>query len=272
MTSKLEYLIARITAAGTCAVGITDLANIVQIPSLATSHTTHCGVRCMKVKEDQDNLRICRAYKQRKIERAVKGKEPFFDICPFGLYDHVNPVGRDMPLAVVFVTFMGGTLTRRVRSVSEFDPAAPSAFPEKSAMSAFSDEAVHAAAVIADVIERNAPSYALAKAQHTMRSKAYIARAIIAEYFRSPITLTTLSGNIGIDKSVLARTFKRSFGHTIHDEIALCRIAHARGLIERGVSITDAAFDSGFSDASYFCKLFRKHTGIAPKDWRKSHG
>lgn len=270
MISKLEYLIRHLESSAR-AIGITYCADIGGLPPLVTSHSTHSGVRCMRIKDDKDNLRICRAYKQRKIERAMREKKPFFDICPFGMFDYVCPAGRDVPLAVVFVTFMGGTLTRRIRSTGELNDVDVAAL-SGDAVRVHAEEAVHTAGCICDVIEKNTPSYALAKAERTVRSKAYIARAVIAEYFRTHITLTTLAGTIGVDRSVLARTFKRAFGHTIHDEIAIRRIEHARALIERGVSITDAAFDSGFSDASYFCKLFKKHTGIAPKDWRKMRG
>ena len=38
-----------------------------------------------------------------------------------------------------------------------------------------------------------------------------------------------------------------------------------------GKSITEAAFNSGFNDLSYFCKVFKRYKGLTPKEYQKNY-
>jgi AraC family L-rhamnose operon regulatory protein RhaS len=51
-----------------------------------------------------------------------------------------------------------------------------------------------------------------------------------------------------------------------------CRIEHAGRLLREqpGRSITDVAFDCGFSSSQYFASQFRLHFGCTPRAYRKS--
>ena len=46
------------------------------------------------------------------------------------------------------------------------------------------------------------------------------------------------------------------------------RIAYARDLLGSGeYSVTDAAMLSGFNDAAYFSREFKKEVGVSPKEY-----
>ena len=42
-------------------------------------------------------------------------------------------------------------------------------------------------------------------------------------------------------------------------------------LLTTDYSITEVALNSGFNDASYFIKIFKKHRGITPKQYIRQH-
>ncbi|MBI4979613.1 MAG: helix-turn-helix transcriptional regulator [Spirochaetes bacterium] len=266
-SSLLSYTTTALRERG-LSVSITDLAGIEAVLPFEQACKTHaCGL-CMNVKEKAANVKICRRYKQMKTEYAVSSGKPFYDICPFGVLDYVSACPRETSYAVLFVTCTAGLLPRKAKQ-NALSIIEPGAIPMDAAFSMYRGESPHAMALLASVIERNVPAYTIAKRQQTQKSRIYLARAVIAEYFATDISLTRLAANLGVHKSVLARNFKSMFGRTIHEEINARRIDRAKTLIANGMGITDVAFDVGYNDASYFCKMFKKYTDTVPKDWRK---
>ncbi|MDW7658951.1 MAG: helix-turn-helix transcriptional regulator, partial [Bacillota bacterium] len=52
------------------------------------------------------------------------------------------------------------------------------------------------------------------------------------------------------------------------DYIIRLRLEHARRLLQTGgICITAAAAESGFPDSNYFSRQFRRHYGMAPRDY-----
>ncbi|MDR3593749.1 AraC family transcriptional regulator [Clostridium sp.] len=71
------------------------------------------------------------------------------------------------------------------------------------------------------------------------------------------------------------RHFTRIFIATYHttplNYIISLRINHACSLLkESRLLISDIALQCGFSDSNYFCRIFKKRTGLAPKQFRAS--
>lgn len=86
------------------------------------------------------------------------------------------------------------------------------------------------------------------------------------------ITLEKLSGLSGFSPKYLCRIFKEYTSKTPISYINELRIENAcYEMSELGKSVTDAAFDSGFNDLSYFCKTFRQYKGITPKNYKRTH-
>ena len=40
-------------------------------------------------------------------------------------------------------------------------------------------------------------------------------------------------------------------------------------MTEEGRNVTEAAFENGFNDISYFSKLFKRYKGITPREYRR---
>ena len=68
-----------------------------------------------------------------------------------------------------------------------------------------------------------------------------------------------------ISKSYLSSIFKKETGESFTDYVNRKKIEEAKVLIQRqGLKTYEAAHELGFSDESYFSKLFKKYTGINP--------
>ena len=73
-----------------------------------------------------------------------------------------------------------------------------------------------------------------------------------------------------ISSATLTRWFRRYLGTTPKEYLKSIRLSDAALLLSKGVSVTDACFQSGFSDCSHFIVLFKKKFLTTPLKYKKS--
>ncbi|MHB9037647.1 MAG: helix-turn-helix domain-containing protein [Armatimonadota bacterium] len=75
-----------------------------------------------------------------------------------------------------------------------------------------------------------------------------------------------------LSPSHFSRVVKQSFGHSFTDLLARMRVDKARELLTRTEkSLIQICLDCGFSDQSYFTKVFQKYVGRTPGEYRRFH-
>ena len=90
--------------------------------------------------------------------------------------------------------------------------------------------------------------------------------AYIQAHLAENISLDAMATQIGLSRFYFCRLFKQSTGLTPHQYLIKCRIDRAKALLkERNLSISDVAFEVGFSNQSHFTKHFKRLTGTTPK-------
>lgn len=96
--------------------------------------------------------------------------------------------------------------------------------------------------------------------------------AAIEQNFAGLYGVEELSEQLGVSKSHLVRAFRAATGTTPGQYLAAVRIEAAKALLSlRDDSLELVASLCGFSGANYFCKAFKKHTGMTPAAWRAAH-
>lgn len=94
----------------------------------------------------------------------------------------------------------------------------------------------------------------------------------IEENFVSEISLKDLSEVSNLSEKYICRIFKEYTLQTPIEYINRLRVDFAaHEMLIKKVSVTQAAFDSGFNDLSYFSKTFKKYKGISPHVFMKKH-
>jgi len=64
--------------------------------------------------------------------------------------------------------------------------------------------------------------------------------------------------------------FRKHFGISLHAYLTNQRIEHAKHLLKGTTfSLTAIAYDCGFNSSSQFTNVFKKHTGLTPKEYRR---
>jgi AraC family transcriptional regulator len=86
---------------------------------------------------------------------------------------------------------------------------------------------------------------------------------------QDPITLSSLAREAGVHPSHLARAFRAHYRQSIGAYLRALRIEWAsRELASRAVSISEVGLRAGFYDHSHFTRVFRRHTGMTPAQFR----
>ncbi|MCL2702501.1 MAG: AraC family transcriptional regulator [Defluviitaleaceae bacterium] len=103
-------------------------------------------------------------------------------------------------------------------------------------------------------------------------ARVEIVKDFINENFDTRLSLKQLAKMVSLNDVYLGALFKSTEGTTINEYINKIRINHAADklLIEKA-TISETAYTCGFSDAFYFCKVFKKYKGYPPSEIGK-HG
>ncbi len=114
------------------------------------------------------------------------------------------------------------------------------------------------------VLSRNKNLYS--DTQRAMR----LIMAYIHENYTEPITRTELAAYVGLSDRYLTQSFRHETGLTPIKYLNRYRIRQACVLLESGeLTITEAALGVGFTDSSYFARVFRDEVGISPRAYQK---
>lgn len=97
-----------------------------------------------------------------------------------------------------------------------------------------------------------------------------MAKTYICQNFKSKITLSDICKQLACSKSTLVNTFRKAYGTTVTAYLTEVRLAEAQKLLcHRDYTLAEIAALCGFSDQSYFCKVFSAKMGCAPGDYRR---
>ncbi|HEX8265629.1 MAG TPA: AraC family transcriptional regulator [Pyrinomonadaceae bacterium] len=85
------------------------------------------------------------------------------------------------------------------------------------------------------------------------------------------LSLEKIAGEVGMSYFHFSRTFKQSMGVSPNNYITRRRIELAKKLLAYSEApIADIALQVGFASQSHFTTMFRRQTGMTPKDYRRN--
>ena len=92
---------------------------------------------------------------------------------------------------------------------------------------------------------------------------------IKTKYNEGDFNVTLLAKTLGLTREHFSTVFKEVTGSSPIDYLIDYRINQAKKLLERGLSVTQTAFDTGFNSSSNFSVQFRKKVGVSPIVYKK---
>jgi two-component system response regulator YesN len=95
------------------------------------------------------------------------------------------------------------------------------------------------------------------------------AKEYIAINYSKDITLESISEHVHLSATYFSKQFKCFFGENFVDYVVNYRINKAKELLKKGVyKANEVSKMIGFSNEKYFYKVFKKHTGFTPSEYK----
>ena len=102
-----------------------------------------------------------------------------------------------------------------------------------------------------------------------MDPRVHVARAYIDEHYTADIVLADVAAASNISSSRLSGLFKKETGSSVmayRNELRLVKAAQL--LLHSNLRIADIGDRVGYSEQAFFSRIFRKHLGMSPRQYR----
>ena len=102
-----------------------------------------------------------------------------------------------------------------------------------------------------------------------LKAREYIDRNFAA----SDLSLYSTASHVGISPNHLSTVFAQETGENFIEYLTRIRIERAKQLLKNtSMKSADIAAETGFSDPHYFSYIFKKNTGLSPREFRAQPG
>lgn len=95
----------------------------------------------------------------------------------------------------------------------------------------------------------------------------------VRENYACKLTLDDVAEHVYLSRSYLSKLFKEELGVSFTDFVNNIRVEKSKALLQNhSLALAEIADLVGFSDQSYFTKVFSKSVGMSPGQYRKNRG
>ena len=261
---KLRKIIDDICTLTGVAMAITDTNRNFLYANLTMSHEFCSLVQtCPRCREK------CRECDATVLREAEERRAPFSHICHAGLFDAGMPILKG-DLTVGYIIF------GRVRDKATLD---------ESILTTLTDCGLDREALLEKFSSTNTVTDKTKKSLLRLLSHVFLEQAIEVEYDQfiqratdfidrnlgDPLSVELLCEKLFVSKNYLYRSFDAFYGKTVNKYITDRRIQTAKALLQNtSKSAFEIAAEVGLANYTYFTKLFKKHTGYTPREYRRS--
>ncbi len=90
----------------------------------------------------------------------------------------------------------------------------------------------------------------------------------VKKNYMRQISLQDVADKLQVTPSYISRILNKQLKKSFTDIINEYRVQEAKRLIKNGVVLKEVAYQTGFRSQSYFTQIFKKTTGISPRDYQ----
>ena len=277
--SELQTLITFLSRKTAAHISVHDVAGILQYDcmQLEMEHKIHAVPYCETAKSTPRGFELCLRCKSLANRKAVTGREPFWGVCPAGLLELVTPVVIDGEVACVI--YIGNLLPEeslfrakmeqsvRVTRMEPADFLAELPSCEKDTDLTYYEQ-------MAEILRQAVCRLKKEKCTERRTYRGSVVQNVkeyLSYHYAKNITLKKAAGLYFINEKYLGRLFRAETGRTFHQYLNDIRLQRAAELLRTtDLPVLHIALDCGYSNVTYFNRVFAKHYGVCPTLFRKT--
>ena len=226
---------------------------------------------CRMVHKNPEDYEKCIACDKAACKKALADKSTHIYTCRYGFTEAVSPLYNFgtltgfLMMGQVFETDADGRLVHK--EVKSIDALGDKMVALAKQTPLVDTDMVHSYVKIMTICAQYLTlSNAIPSAKQTV---AEMAKRFIYDNYKSKITISDICDEIGCSKSTLITSFKKEYGTTVNSYITNVRLREAVNMLGMGDrNIGEIATETGFSDQSYFSKVFSAKYGVPPSEYR----
>lgn len=92
----------------------------------------------------------------------------------------------------------------------------------------------------------------------------------INRHLKSVSTVKEIADAIHVSPSYLSTLFRKHMGAPLLYYLQALKMKSAKQMLEEGYSVADACRETGYTDCSYFIRIFKRHIGMTPLQYRNA--
>ncbi len=228
---------------------------------------------CERVQEDLEERELCQRCDNSACKRAVSLGGTYSYKCRYGLTEIVSPIyNYDRLVGFLMMGQTAESAEDKKLAEAKLKTLGTDARTCRTLLSEIPTVNRELASSFAKILTICAKYLTLSGAVlGASESTAEAAMRFIKENYSRRIHIKDICASLGCSKSTLLSVFKAEYGMTVNTALCKCRLEAAKKQLSSGRadSINDAALLNGFSDQSYFCKVFSAEYGESPSEYKK---
>ena len=236
--------------------------------SIPYKNTIHTSKICELVKNMPGCFPKCYRCRNLAIEKALLTKKPFGGVCINGIYEYTRPVIENgNTICIIFIgnMFSEGRGEKLLQKYLIYDPTLIDSMEKNFSY----QQCELLGSLIESYIRILLQTYPTSDTHSNFEPLIENLKRYMEEHLEYDIDITTLAKNFHYNRKYLGRLFKQKTGMSFHEYANHRRIARATHLLQTtNETITNISLKCGFNNVTYFCRIFKKNTGLSPTEYR----
>ena len=243
---------------------------VTEYPKVAPSY-------CTLIRSSEAGREGCRKCDMEACLRAKKLRKPHIYTCHAGITAAITPIqlgGGVLGYAILAHMLPTEDYESAVKNACElaenYGIAKRESIRAISSITSKTTEEIHAAVSILEAVS----SYVYIRNLAVWKNEdiSLEIEKYIKANLNEALSSEGLCKQFNVSRSNLYQISLKAFGMGIKQYIAYCRIEKAKQLLLEDYSILEVAEACGYGEYNYFCKVFKKATGLSPSEYRKVKG
>ena len=274
--SELAELIAFLCSKTKAHICIHDLSGLLFQENLHLEfrQKIHSTAYCDMAKSTARGYQLCIRCKELANQKAVAEKKPFWGICPNGLLEIVNPVVIDG--TVEGIIYIGNILPEWKQYQNAVSRACrltgvPKEKLEKLTALSETDADIDYYMQMSKLLNQAICHMKKERSGPQQRHRSIIGdiEEYIASHYVQNITLKEMAGLYFMNEKYLGRLFIAETGQSFHQYLNQVRLERAAALLTgTAMPIINIALESGYTNVTYFNRVFRRKFCLSPSQYR----